>query len=87
MSSGVAPGFANRNVIYLLGSRDTYIDSNLDTSCAANLQGRNRYERGVKFYQHLAAHFGRPVHRQIVVPGVGHSPRRMLQAAKAYLPD
>jgi pimeloyl-ACP methyl ester carboxylesterase len=87
MSSGVAADYASRNVIYMLGSLDTNIDSNLDTSCAANQQGRNRYDRGVKFYQHLATHFGRPVHRKVVVSGVGHSPKRMLQAAKAYLPD
>jgi pimeloyl-ACP methyl ester carboxylesterase len=87
MSAGVAPDYPDRNVIYLLGSRDTRIDSNLDTSCAARMQGRNRYDRGLNFYRHLAAHFGRPVHRQVVVTGVGHDPKRMLQAAKAYLPE
>lgn len=87
MSSGVAPDYPDRNVIYVLGSRDTKIDANLDTSCEAKRQGRNRYDRGLKFYKHLATHFGRPVHRLVVVYGVGHDPKRMLQAAKAYLPD
>jgi hypothetical protein len=87
MSAGVAPDYPDRNVIYLLGNRDTRADANLDTSCEAKRQGRYRYDRGLNFYRHLAAHFGRPVHRLVVVNGVGHDPKRMLQAAKAYLPD
>jgi len=87
MSAGVAPDYPNRKVIYMLGSRDTKIDANLDNGCEARRQGRNRYYRGLYFHQHLKTHFGRPVHRLVVVPNVGHDPERMLQAAKAYLPD
>jgi pimeloyl-ACP methyl ester carboxylesterase len=87
MSAGVAPDYPNRNVIYLLGSADTRIDSNLDTSCEANLQGRNRYDRGLKFYDHLAKHYGRAVHRKVIVAGVGHKSKTMINAARPYLPD
>lgn len=87
MSVGVAPDYQDRNVIYMLGSLDTKIDSNLDTSCEANRQGKNRYDRGLKFYDHLSKHFGRPVHKKVIVYGVGHSPSRMLKAAKPYIPD
>ncbi|WKZ13066.1 MAG: alpha/beta hydrolase [Gammaproteobacteria bacterium] len=85
MSAGVASDFPERNVIYLLGSLDTKVDKYLDTSCEANRQGGNRYDRGLKYYEHLARHYGRPVHRTVIVPGVGHSPSRMLDAARPYL--
>ena len=87
MSRGLAPTYANRDVIYLLGELDTEIDANLNTGCRANAQGANRYERGVNFFLHLNDYFGQPTHRLIVVPNVGHSASQMLQAAKAYLPQ
>lgn len=87
MSVGVAPDYPDRDVIYLLGSRDTKVDSNLDTSCAAKRQGRNRYDRGKRFFDHLKKHFGRSVHRKVIVYGVGHDPQQMLDAARPYLPD
>jgi pimeloyl-ACP methyl ester carboxylesterase len=85
MSVGVAPDYPNRNVIYLLGDLDTVINSSLDTTCLANRQGRHRLERGQKFYEHLTQHYGRPVHRKVIVPGVGHKPSLMLKAARPYL--
>ncbi len=87
MSTGVAPDYPDRNVIYLLGSQDTEIDSYLDTSCAAKRQGRDRYDRGKKFYEHLASHYGRQVHSRVIVLGVGHNANLMLDAARPYLPD
>lgn len=87
MSIGVAPDYPDRDVIYLLGSGDNSVDGNLDTSCAAKLQGRHRYDRGKKFFSHLAQHYGRPVHRRVIVYGVGHDAEGMLDAARPYLPD
>ncbi|MCK6370875.1 MAG: hypothetical protein L6Q83_06010, partial [Gammaproteobacteria bacterium] len=87
MSAGVARDYAERDVIYLLGDRDTKIDKYLDTGCEANRQGRNRYERGLRFYDHLQSRYGRTAHRKVIVKGVGHSPSRMLKAARPYLPD
>ncbi|MCK6370874.1 MAG: hypothetical protein L6Q83_06005 [Gammaproteobacteria bacterium] len=85
MGGGIARDYAERDVIYMLGSLDTKVDKYLDTSCEANRQGRNRYDRGLKFFDHLARHFGRPVHRKVIVNGVGHSPSRMLDAARPYI--
>ncbi len=85
MIAGVAPDYPDRDVIYLLGSEDTKIDQYLDTSCEANRQGLNRYDRGLGFYQHLARRYGRPVHRLSIVQGVGHSPSKMINAARPYL--
>jgi pimeloyl-ACP methyl ester carboxylesterase len=85
MSAGVASDYPTRNVIYMLGSLDTKVDKYLDTSCEANRQGANRYDRGMKFHDHLARHYGRPVHRKVIVQGVGHSGSRMLDAARPYL--
>jgi pimeloyl-ACP methyl ester carboxylesterase len=87
MSVGVAPDYPDRNVIYLLGSRDNQVDDDLDVSCSAQRQGRDRYERGRKFYSHLAKYFNRPVHKRVIVYGVGHDAERMLDAARPYLPD
>jgi len=85
MIAGVSGDYPDRDVIYLLGSDDTSIDQYLDTSCAANRQGLNRYDRGRKFYEHLERHYGRPVHRLGIVQGVGHSPSKMINAARPYL--
>lgn len=85
MQAGVAPDYATRKVIYMLGDRDTAVDPDLDTTCLANRQGRNRYERGLKFYEHLTRYHGRPVHQQVIVRGVGHSASQMLEAARPLI--
>jgi pimeloyl-ACP methyl ester carboxylesterase len=82
--------FEDRRVIYALGTMDTDPDApNLDTSPAAQWQGRHRFERGRLFFGHLAAHYGSPPssHLQLEVPGVGHSGRGMLisDALRPYL--
>ncbi len=61
-----------RDVTILLGDADTG-DANLDESCAANLQGPNRYQRGLRLLRYMDALH--PGHRHVrsVVPGVGHS--------------
>jgi hypothetical protein len=63
------------------------VDDDLDVSCSAQRQGRNRYDRGRRFFRHLATHFDRPVHKRVIVHGVGHNARLMLDAARPYLPD
>ena len=45
------------------------------------------YDRGKKFFSHLAQHYGQPVHRRVIVYGVGHDAEEMLDAARPYLPD
>lgn len=80
--------YRRRDVTQLVGARDRERDGNLDRSCAADLQGETRLERGVRFYQYLTRHFpptGR--HRLEVVAGVAHDARGMLtsEAGRAAL--
>ncbi len=68
-----------RDVIYLLGERDT--DPNhpsLDRSCAAEAQGANRYIRGMQYLFGLELRHPNLVrHRILSVPGVGHDSARI----------
>jgi hypothetical protein len=71
----------DRAVTYLLGESDTSTTDNLDTTCAANLQGPNRFERGRAFHAYLGHHYGSTIYTAHVlrtVPKVGHSGRGML---------
>ncbi|WP_136481913.1 hypothetical protein [Cognatitamlana onchidii] len=66
----------NRHVIYLLGDQDTKDDLGLDKTCQAMLQGKNRFERGFIFLDHLREEFGAKNvsgHSISIVPDVGHN--------------
>lgn len=65
-----------RDVRVLLGDADT-LDASLDVTCGANLQGRHRYERGRTLVRWLDALFPGHGHREMIVPGTGHSSARM----------
>ncbi len=69
--------FKRRQVTYLLGQRDNDPgSSSLDLSCAANLQGSHRLERGIIYYNYLQHYYGSSVsenHSISQVPDVGHS--------------
>jgi hypothetical protein len=69
--------YAQRRVTYLLGTDDNDPgDDDLDKSCAADYQGRHRYERGATYYDYLLEYYGPSIavnHRFVPVPGVGHS--------------
>lgn len=73
-----------RDVTILLGALDRSDEDNLDRGCEARLQGAQRYERGVLFYQYVQALFP-PVgdHRLRIVPGVGHDAAAMLRSEAA----
>ncbi|MDJ0724855.1 MAG: hypothetical protein QNJ38_07065 [Prochloraceae cyanobacterium] len=80
--------YARRDVIYLLGSQDNNPNSPyLAKSCQAMLQGRNRLERGIIFYNYLADFYGYQPHKQIIISGVGHNSQKMFNsdAAKSIL--
>lgn len=76
--------YANRDVRYLLGEDDDDPnDPYLNTGCPSSLQGPHRLARGVIYYRYLVEHFGDSIaakHHAAVVPGVGHSARRMFQS-------
>ena len=69
--------YYEREIIYLLGDEDNDPNaSDLDTSCAAMLQGAYRLERGIIYNYYLIHYFGPDVmnqHAKVIVEGVGHS--------------
>ncbi len=75
--------YAQRDVIYLLGTAD--IDPHerdLDVSCAAETQGPTRFVRGRAYFAYLhARHPAGWNQRMWFVPGVPHSARQMFTSA------
>ena len=82
--SAVRARFAAGTVTYLLGSLDTdRTDPQLDTSCAAGWQGRDRLERGRLYQRSLRLIYGMSIearHRFVTVAGVGHDASGMYQS-------
>jgi hypothetical protein len=72
--------YTHRDVVYLLGTRDTDPDHRaLDKSCMAEAQGPSRLSRGEAYFTYLKErHPGDLAHRLVHVPGVGHNGDRML---------
>ncbi|MEM7393246.1 MAG: hypothetical protein AAF492_12950, partial [Verrucomicrobiota bacterium] len=71
-SGGIQAQYSGRKVIYLVGDADTGSGS-LDVDPEAMLQGSNRYERALIYYEHLKDHFGHAGlsrHRLAEIPGV-----------------
>lgn len=83
-SAQIVNRFPQAHVVYLLGELDTNpAADDLDTSCAANLQGSHRLERGRVFADYLRHFYGAAVaanHRSFVVPDVGHSAENMFKS-------
>jgi pimeloyl-ACP methyl ester carboxylesterase len=64
-----------RPVMFVLGKADTDRDWGLDKSCEADVQGKNRYERGLLYKLHLRSFVkGSPKsqHIWLEIPEVGH---------------
>lgn len=64
------------DVRILLGDADTATAS-LDVSCGADLQGPRRYHRGRTLVRFMNEMYAGHAHREMIVPGVGHSSRSM----------
>ncbi|MFA1537954.1 hypothetical protein [Actinomadura monticuli] len=70
--------YIERDVVYLLGEEDADPGALLlEVHPAAEAQGRTRKERGENYHRYLAFKAGRPVHRLVHVPGVGHDAAAM----------
>lgn len=69
-----------RDVRILLGDADS-LAANLDASCGANLQGRHRLERGRTLIRAMDALHPGHAHKEMLVPGVGHSSSRMYRSS------
>lgn len=69
-----------RPVVFLIGQEDTERSWSLDKSCEVEVQGKNRYERGL-LYQHHLILFSKDVqnsnHRWAIIAGVGHDASEM----------
>ncbi len=53
----------------------------LDTACAANLQGRRRFDRGQALLRFMDQFFPGHRHQGSVLPGVGHSSAGMYRSS------
>lgn len=73
--------YASRTIIYLLGARDTQADPDLDVTCPAMAQGRNRFERGLAFWHYVTARY-HAAHGLVIVPSCAHSARCMYTSAE-----
>ncbi len=71
----------SRSVVLLLGTEDNNPNSSsLDTSCKANAQGFNRYQRGNAYYDHIKQFNPNAQHTKIEVVGIGHSAHDMFNS-------
>ncbi|WP_298541463.1 hypothetical protein [uncultured Aquimarina sp.] len=70
-----------RKVAYLIGQNDNDPNfPNFDDSCEAVLQGRDRFERAINYFDHLNDFYGTSINdlqKIEVVPGAGHSSEDM----------
>ena len=67
---------SRRDVRILIGDADS-LSAALDVTCGANLQGPYRYARGQNLVRFMDTFFPGHGHREMVVPGIGHSNRSM----------
>lgn len=80
-ASQLVSRFLSRKVTLLLGESDTELED-LDTSCEANLQGKNRWERGNHYYNYIRHSFPNTTLNKTTVPGVGHDSEKMYQSVE-----
>jgi pimeloyl-ACP methyl ester carboxylesterase len=74
--------YIGRRVIYMLGDADVNRDDNLEINCAANVQGKNRFQRGCFYYSFIQTYFPSAAHDMVVVPGVGHDHDAMFNSTQ-----
>jgi pimeloyl-ACP methyl ester carboxylesterase len=74
--------YIGRRVTYLLGSADVHQGDDLETVCAANVQGRHRFERGRFYYSAIRTFFPSAQHDMIIVPEVGHDHDAMFNSTQ-----
>jgi pimeloyl-ACP methyl ester carboxylesterase len=79
----VLGNLSTRRVTYLLGASDTEKDNELDTDCAARLQGKNRFQRGTYFFDWIHRTYPDAPSDRIVVPDTAHESDEMFQSAQA----
>jgi hypothetical protein len=75
--------FVLKDIRYLMGQADTE-GSSLDKSCEANIQGKNRIERGIHYYQTMRNTFPKTTHKLFKVPAIGHD-HFLMYSSKEFL--
>jgi hypothetical protein len=78
--SQVRKDYKDRRVVYLLGEKDNKRDGDLDKTCEADYQGRNRLRRGKIFMKFMDKYHPSNVHSVVTVPGVGHKGGEMIRS-------
>jgi pimeloyl-ACP methyl ester carboxylesterase len=75
----------HRDIVTLLGAKDTRTDDpNLDVTCAANLEGPYRLERGIQFFAYISSwpEYGNKKNLAIVADS-GHNGDKMINSDEA----
>lgn len=81
--SELIANYTGHRVTYLSGEADNEDDDALDTNCAAEKQGQNRFQRADFYYQYIRTYFPGAPHERVVVPGVGHDRESMFSSPEA----
>jgi hypothetical protein len=79
--------YQKRNVIYMLGTKDT-TPKGMSITPAAMLQGENRLKRGLSYYGYLIDEFGPQIkeyQKLVIVPNVGHSGKNMMLSPRGAI--
>jgi pimeloyl-ACP methyl ester carboxylesterase len=76
--------YVSRDVTLLSGEDDIVDDGNVDTSCAALLQGPNRAARAVNYAAYIQAIAPGARHRLIVLSGIAHDRRAIFTSPLAW---
>ncbi|MBS9463925.1 hypothetical protein KIM67_16005 [Flagellimonas sp. 389] len=78
-ADGIRDRLKTRNVTYLIGQNDndpTPEETSINEQCESILQGRDRFERAINYFDHLLDFYGPEImenQKILVVPGAGHS--------------
>jgi pimeloyl-ACP methyl ester carboxylesterase len=75
--------YASRRVTYLLGGADTVQNGDMDTGCAAALEGPNRLTRGAHYFTRIRQLAPNAPHERIVVPSVAHDHYELFESPLA----
>lgn len=77
--------YPNLRIRYLVGSEDVHLSNTLDMNTEAMLQGLNRKQRAITYYNHLQDHFGPDITQRqdfFIIDGVGHSAKDLIESDK-----
>lgn len=78
-SAAIKMNYPKRDVTYLLGELDVTDEHNMDKTCPAMVQGPNRRQRGMTYFERLNQTF-KTGHKLVSVPGCAHSGQCMYRS-------